>query len=161
MLDDWQPLSLVVVAIAGVVFLYIGWRDFLTLKIANTSVGILLGLFVVAVALNEFATLRSGLLAGVVLFALGYVFWLLGLMGGGDAKLFLPAGLFLGWPGLPLFVIALLFYSVLSYVFAVVVPVGSGNSALSQRLREIRATRNFPYGVTISLATVTALLWQL
>jgi Flp pilus assembly protein protease CpaA len=52
--------------------------------------------------------LVSGLAAGGVLSVLGLWFWHRGFIGGGDAKLFLPVGVFVGWSGLTGFALLLL-----------------------------------------------------
>ena len=38
--------------------------------------------------------------AGLLMFALGVALWAFRLFGAGDAKLFLPIGLFIGWHGM-------------------------------------------------------------
>jgi prepilin peptidase CpaA len=103
------------------------------------------------------------LAAGLILFVLGVVFWLLRMMGAGDAKLYLPLGILIGWQGLLPFALLLLPVSIL---FLGVMAAGPrllpGASAVGVRMAEIRARRAIPYGVPMAATAIAVLifLWR-
>ncbi|MDA5093106.1 prepilin peptidase [Aliiroseovarius sp. KMU-50] len=151
-----DALNLIAVLSTIAWLLRIAYLDFRTLKIRNRDVVILLGLFFIWAATNKFHAIQAHLIAGAVMFVIGYVFWTLKLMGGGDAKLFLPAGLFVGWSSLGEFAIALLVFSV---IFLLVIRSGlgsNGSSYVARRLTLIRDTSNVPYGVPITLSVIVS-----
>lgn len=140
----------------------IAWIDFNTMRIRNADVIVLVG-----VALSLWASLTGArdfwdLAAGLMLFGLGFVFWLFRLMGGGDAKLFLPLGILVGWNGLLVFAVALLPASILSLVlFRSMRTYLPMTSVFAIRAQEIAAKRGVPYAVTLFLATIPAILPRL
>ncbi|UWQ09879.1 prepilin peptidase [Aliiroseovarius crassostreae] len=136
--------------------LRIGIGDFLTHRIRNADVLVLVGLFLLWSATGLFHGLEMHLMSGAVLFVIGYAFWFLRLMGGGDAKLFFPAGLLVGWQGLGLFALALLGFSVLALLVVKSGIGASGTGRIGQRLRVIRDSGKVPYGVPIVLAVIVA-----
>lgn len=147
--------------------LYIGWRDFVTLKISNKIVGVLLALYVCYTALRFFGgTLDRGavvdeLLAGAILFGLTFVFWLLGKIGAGDVKLYLPVGLFIGLNGLLPYAVFLAVFSILALL---VIKVGGrflpGKTFFGARLKELRGLGKVPYGVPMGLAAVAVMIGE-
>ncbi|HKR89086.1 MAG TPA: prepilin peptidase, partial [Phenylobacterium sp.] len=95
----------------------------------------------------------AGLVAGVVMFALGWI-------GGGDAKLFAAAALWIGWPGAMTFLavtglagggLALLLLGLRSPVLRPMVLAGP---AWFTRLAE--PGENVPYGVAIAVGALAA-----
>ncbi len=95
----------------------------------------------------------AALLAGVAMFALGWI-------GGGDAKLFAAAALWLGWPALPTFLpattlacgaVALLLVALRSEV---VRPLARGRPSWFARLAE--PGESVPYGVAIAAGALAA-----
>lgn len=134
----------------------IAYHDFQTHRIRNLDVLVLVGLFLLWSATNGFQGFVEHLISGALLFVIGYGFWLLRLMGGGDAKLFFPAGLLVGWQGLGIFALALFAFSFLA-LLVLKSGIGSrGSGQLSKRLRVIRDSSKVPYGVPIVLAVIVA-----
>jgi len=95
----------------------------------------------------------AGLILGMGMFALGWI-------GGGDAKLFAAAALWLGWPAIPQFLLitalgggalAVFLVSVRSDWVRAMVPAGP---AWIERLREPKGPA--PYGVAIALGGLAA-----
>lgn len=148
---------------AGLILLArIAWLDFRTLKIKNSNVAVLLGVTLLAWLVRSGGQDAWDLAAGGFLFVLGFVFWALRLMGGGDAKLFLPIGIMAGWDHLLVFGLALLPASILSLILlksmARFLPETSG---LATRANEIARRRGIPYGVPLFFAAFVALLPRL
>lgn len=143
----------------------IAWRDFLTFRIRNRDVlifGGMVGMLVVLRAMDRpIPELLPDLMAGVLLFALGFVMWLLSLMGAGDVKLYLPLGVLVGWALLPVYVVFLVLASILMLL---AIWVGrrfpSGKGRLRARLTEIAATRGVPYAVPMTIGAFLTLLPQ-
>lgn len=140
----------------------IAWIDFRTMRIRNTDV-----LVLIAVALALWASLTGlrdwwDIVAGLFLFVLGFAFWMLRLMGGGDAKLFLPLGILVGWEQLMVFGLALLPASLLSLILLrglrTYLP---GTSLVALRAQEIAKKPGIPYAVPLFLAAIPALLPRL
>lgn len=143
---------------AGVVFLHVAWTDFRLLRIRNTSVLVLIGLYgLFALSLGG-AGLRGDLVAGGVLFVLGFVLWMRGMIGAGDAKLALPVGLFSGIPGVGVYVVALLIFSLIfNIIFRLSKGRGQARTYIGRRLRELADSGQVPYGVPMMAATGLAL----
>lgn len=148
---------------ASLIFLCrIAWVDFLTLRIRNKDVMILLGLALLGWLSRTGGQGWGDLLAGVFLFVLGFVFWALRMMGAGDAKLFLPLGVMIGWSNLLVFAVALLPASLLTLAaFFVGRRVMPEAGLVGGRLREIARLRGVPYAVPLLLAAIPALLPRL
>ncbi|MCG5481021.1 prepilin peptidase [Sinorhizobium alkalisoli] len=172
-----------IVTIAGVfLLLYAAWSDFRLWKIPN---GVVLALIVVyalgatlrlmeakeaggalgllmeqdlGATLFSFAGIGGDLAAGLLLFALGFTLWCFRLFGAGDAKLFLPIGLFVGWYGMLPFSIFLLIGGVLTMLaLKLPMPLQFAHYAVIMRLQEIRATRKIPYGVIMVAAALAVM----
>lgn len=143
----------------------IAWRDFLTFRIRNRDVLIFSGMVAVLMLLRGLEGLPSGLvpdlLAGVLLFGLGFVMWIFGVMGAGDVKLYLPLGIMVGWMLLPVYVVFLLVASVLMLL---AIWVGrrypSDRGLVRARLTEIAATKGVPYAVPMAIGAILTLLPQ-
>lgn len=143
----------------------IAWRDFLTFRIKNRDVLILSGLVAGLLLLRGIETslpaLLPDLLAGILLFSLGFLMWLIGAMGAGDVKLYLPLGVLIGWALLPVYVVFLLVASVLMLV---AVWLGrrfpSDRGRFRARLTEISRTKAVPYAVPMALGAILTLLPQ-
>lgn len=142
--------------------LRIAWLDFQTMRIRNSDVIVLLG-----VALSLWASLTGArdfwdLAAGGLLFVLGFTFWYFRLMGGGDAKLFLPLGILVGWNGLAVFGLMLLPASIASLMLLralrTYLPL---TSVFAIRAHEIASQRGMPYAVPLLLASVPAIMPRL
>src|SRR5262249_18481433 len=103
-----------------------------------------------------FAQSPQDVLVAALVFALAFGFWLLRLIGAGDAKLLGACVLAVGFADAFEFTALLLGFSVLFLVFlllaskALQLPI-----TVSARLIEIAGRRRVPYGVPISLAAMT------
>ena len=154
-----SSLAVILSLAAGVWLLVIAWRDFWTLRISNIDVAIMC---VIAIALRAAMGFPGGwadLAAGAILFALGFVFWLLRLMGAGDAKLYLPLGLLIGWDGLMAFAILLLPVSILVLgALALARRTAAPEGRIGQRLAEMSARRAVPYGVPMALSAIIVMI---
>jgi len=141
----------------------IAWRDFLTFRIRNSDVLILSVLVALLLLLRgiegPLSVVLPDLAAGVLLFALGFLMWLLGAMGAGDVKLYLPLGVLIGWALLPVYVVFLLVASILMLV---AVWLGrrfpSDRGRFRARLTEISRTKAVPYAVPMALGAILTLL---
>jgi prepilin peptidase CpaA len=140
----------------------IAWIDFRTFRIPNRDVAVLL-----AVAVAQWFALTGGtdmadLLAGLFLFVLGFLFWFFRLMGAGDAKLFLPLGIMIGWSHLLVFALCLLPASLLCLLgLRLARRWAPEGGALGGRLQEIARMKGVPYAVPLLMAALPALLPRL
>ncbi len=83
-----------------VLMIIAGWQDMMTMTISNWISLALLGLFVVAAPILglSWASFGLHLLVGFAALAITIVMFSLKWIGGGDAKLFAAAALWMGWP---------------------------------------------------------------
>lgn len=140
----------------------IAWIDFRTLRIANRDVLVLTAVAAVLLIPGVTPEGWANLVPAFVLFALGVLFWLLRAMGAGDAKLFFPLGILIGFPGLVIFALGLLPFSLVFLLLTRLAKRGlTGQGAVSLRLAEIAAGRGIPYGVPMALAAALAILFRL
>jgi prepilin peptidase CpaA len=104
------------------------------------------------------------LLAGVLLFVLGYGLFSLGMIGGGDAKLVAAAALWVGWTALPHFLLytalagGLLAFAMLIWEFIrmhVELTAANPESSLIKRIAALKP--DLPYGVAIAVGACAAL----
>ena len=160
----------IISALSVFLFLFAAWSDFRTWKIPNAVVLALVTLYAlraVAVMLSSedigaalFAPSGIGgdLGAGLLMFMLGVALWTFRLFGAGDAKLFLPIGLFVGWHGMLPFAMLLLVLGILTLLaLRLPVPPSVAHLAFFMRIEEIRASRKIPYGVIMVFATLLTL----
>ena len=145
------------------VFIYAAFQDFLTWKIRNTTVLAAIAAYVPFAMTGFFAGPElaakvdpiGALAAAIMLFTIGFVLWMLKMLGAGDAKLMFPVGLFTGWGYLLPFALGLIFFAILGLlVIKLPLPAALGNTMVGMRLNEIRRSGKVPYGVIM----VTALL---
>lgn len=138
---------------------YVAWQDFLKLRIRNRDVAIFSGMVLALLALRGFDGALPDLMAGLLLFALGFVMWMLGAMGAGDVKLYLPLGVFVGWALLPLYVVFLMIGSVILLLVVLIARrFPSDRGRIRVRLTEIAASRTVPYAVPMVFGAVLTLL---
>jgi prepilin peptidase CpaA len=138
---------------------YVAWKDFLELRIRNRDVAIFSGMVLLLLALRGFDGALPDLMAGLLLFVLGFVMWMMGAMGAGDVKLYLPLGVFVGWALLPVYVVFLLIGSVIllgAVLLARRFPADRGR--IRARLTEIAAARAVPYAVPMVFGAILTLL---
>jgi prepilin peptidase CpaA len=161
----WNALEIAPVLCACGLFLLAAWQDFRSWKIRNWTVLALIAVYLVLALIRwavsgslDSGTLLGELAAGLLLFALGFTLWLFGLFGAGDAKLFLPVGLFVGFAYLTPFAIALMVSAVVVFL-ALKYPIPPVYLAWPgiARIDEIRRTGKVPYGVVITVAALVAI----
>lgn len=144
----------IITAISVLLFLYAAWSDFRSWKIPNAailalvtlySLRVLAGLLMtqdVGAALFSSTGIGGDVAAGLLLFALGVGLWTFRLFGAGDAKLFLPIGLFIGWHGLLPFAVFLLIGGILALLaLRLPLPLQVAHIPVFMRLEEIRTDR--------------------
>ena len=161
-------IEYLIVFAASALILVAAWQDFCTWKIRNWTVLALLAVYA-CLALLRWLMPSNGLLdelgarsplygdlgAGLLLFVIGFVLWALKLFGAGDAKLFLPVGLFVGYNLLFPFGVALAVGAVIVAVaLKFPVPLHYQVWPAAARLEEIRLTGKVPYGVLIAAAAL-------
>ncbi|WFU47174.1 pilus assembly protein CpaA [Sinorhizobium terangae] len=172
----------IITGVAILLFLYTAWSDFRFWKIPNAVVLALIALYALSAALklttaeqaggalgqmmaqDTGATLFSStgvggdIGAGLLLFGLGFGLWSFKLFGAGDAKLFLPIGLFVGWHGMLPFAVFLLIGGIaVLLALRLPMPLQLAHLSFFMRIEEIRATRKIPYGVIMVFATIATL----
>lgn len=141
--------------------LHIAWHDFWHLKIRNTSVLVLLGLYGLWALLGGFQSLTGDLGTGLILFLIGLVMWRARMMGGGDVKLYFALGLFMGIAKVGLFAIALLAATLLFLAALTVAARVKYGGVILCRLREIQDSGKAPYAVPLCLAAVPVILLRI
>ncbi|WP_042775498.1 prepilin peptidase [Sinorhizobium fredii] len=161
-----------ILIVATVLLLYAAWSDFRLWKIPNPIVLALIAVYALHAALQLLAAedvgaalfsssgIAGDIGAGLLLFTLGFGLWSFKLFGAGDAKLFLPIGLFIGWHGMLPFAIFLLIGGIAALlILKLPMPLQLAHFSVAVRLEEIRTTRKIPYGVIMVAAAlcVTAL----
>jgi len=140
--------ALVISVLVLMVYGAIAWTDLHHFRISNQMVLLLIGLYLLFSLAQGGAQLRGDLLAGALLFVLGFGFWLAGVMGAGDAKLGFPVGLFSGVQGLATYAVLLLAFSFALLVLVKAAPrIGRGESRIGRRLKEISEQGRVPYGL--------------
>lgn len=144
--------------------LYAALRDFRAMEIPNW-VSLLIAVGFMVFAANHWGELLISyhLIVAGTLFAITFVFWWMGWLGGGDVKLLSAVGLWLG-PGLSLpFIFILAVVSSALSVLLIIVRRAvrerdtSGLSASMHRVTEIARTGACPYGIPICLAACATL----
>ncbi|MBY5445889.1 pilus assembly protein CpaA [Rhizobium leguminosarum] len=160
----------VISSISVLLFLSAAWTDFRTWKIPNTivlalvtlyalrAVAVMLGSEDVGAALFASSGIGGDVGAGLLMFMLGVALWAFRLFGAGDAKLFLPIGLFVGWHGMLPFSFFLLVLGIVTLLaLRLPVPLPVAHLAFFMRIEEIRASRKIPYGVVMVFAALLTL----
>jgi len=153
-----------VVAKAGsiIVLAYIASSDFTTQKIRNEQLLYLVAGAAMLVLLrylqgSDVLSLLLSAAIAAVLFAVLFVFWLLGKVGAGDVKLLAIVPLIVGVEGSLTFMAGLLVLVFITYVF-MKFPVLVPQAWFRTYLTGLGKTGRVPFGVPISIAAVAALL---
>lgn len=137
-------ISTLVILVYGLV----AWTDLHHFRVSNRMVLLLIGLYLPFSLAQGGAHLWSDLFAGALLFALGFGFWLAGVMGAGDAKLGLPVGMFCGLGGLAAYAVLLLAFSFGLLALIKAAPrVARGESRIGRRLNEMSEQGRVPYAL--------------
>ena len=139
----------------------VAWHDAKHYKIRNSVVLTLLALYLVVAGISGFDSWRGDLIAGAVLFSVGFVMWLLRSLGAGDAKLMFPLGMLLGFDGLLPFAVLLMVFSVLLYLGIVISRVLGARRGIGGWMAEMKTTGKVPYGVLLAIASVPVLLLKM
>lgn len=136
---------------------YAAYTDFTSYEIPTWLSALLVVAFLAAAVGSGFETaaILWSLSTGVALFAVGAVLFYLGVFGGGDVKLLAASAVWVGWWGLPTYlVLVALFGGVLALLLLVLrrlnLPAAWRNRLWSARL--LSPDEGMPYGVAIALA---------
>lgn len=161
----------IITLVAAALFLYSAWSDFQRWRIPNAAILALVAAYALNAAMRLVTTQDVGATlfsldgiggdigAGLLLFALGVVLWAFRMFGAGDAKLFLPIGLFIGWHGMLPFALFLLIGGMITLLaLKLPVPLAFAHYAVVMRIEEIRASRKIPYGVIMVIATLVTMV---
>ena len=152
--------SLALLAVIGLLS-YLALLDFWYLKLPNRIVLALTLCAALYVWLSPDRLWQTALLAALLLFAMGTVFWLLRLMGAGDAKLMLPFGILVDISGFIAFAVGLM---ALTFVLYITIKLAGNNTnnhhAVARRLSEINTLGTVPFGVPLIGATMLVLVLQ-
>lgn len=156
--------------VAAAFFLYSAWSDFQYWRIPNGVVLVLVSVYALGAVIRLTTTQDIGAAlfsldgvggdigAGLLLFTLGVALWAFRLFGAGDAKLFLPIGLFVGWHGMLPFAVFLLIGGILTMLaLRLPMPLAFAHYAVIMRIEEIRISRKIPYGVIMVFATLVTM----
>lgn len=139
-------------------FLRIAWFDFQTLKIRNLDLMLLLVPAFTLAATRGGAGLLPDIGAGCLLLVLGILIWLLRMMGAGDAKLYFPLGLAVGWNGLAIYALGLIVAS-FGLMLAVRLRNVISTGAFRDRLAFFHKSKAYPYGVPMSFGAIAAMIF--
>ena len=145
--------ALMVISIGS---LFIAWHDFKTLTITNRSVlFMLLIAVVVSVTRQPMAPITDASI-GLLFFVCGFLFWLIGAMGAGDAKLYLPLGIALGPIAVMPYLLALCLFSLIFLVAVKWAARHQPTNPVLARLSQLGREKGLPYAVPMALAFVAA-----
>jgi prepilin peptidase CpaA len=136
-----------------------GAMDLLTMTIPNRLSLLLIAGFAVAAAFAgmPLATVGNHVLAGLLLLAVGIFMFSMGWLGGGDAKLLAAAALWIGFDGLPVYLLqvsmlgGVLALLILTYRGAIL-PVWIMRQEWAMRLHDRQG--GIPYGVALAGAAL-------
>jgi prepilin peptidase CpaA len=149
-------------ALAGGLSLVLLWAaisDIRDRRIPNAAVLVVLAIFVVWAIAAQGNGFGSSLAAAAISFGVGYVLYLVRVMGAGDVKLFAALALFMGLAALPAFALATTLIGGLMAVFSLATRPRRASDR-SGRLEAGGSDRGVPYGVAISGAAAFV-LWSL
>jgi len=147
------------IIVACLLMLYVAWEDYKEFRIQNKYVLTLIGIYLIYAHSGQYITIGFDLIAGFILFGLGVGFWLFGLMGAGDAKLYFPVGLFVGFTSLNIYAVYLVIFSLLLWLLIKLpIPLPFQHMFLSIRFDELRKGKQVPYAIPITFSAIAVLL---
>ncbi|MBM2709792.1 prepilin peptidase [Mesorhizobium caraganae] len=157
--------SLLLKILAIPLFARIAWLDFVTQKISNRDVLLLLCL---GIGSMQFMSIQAGswwdmglsVIVGFVLFVVLLPFWVLRKVGAGDVKLIAVVPFLVGGTGLVVFSLLLMVFAVAMAVVAVnpfLLPAG----AFRVYVQHMDRKGVVPFGVPISAAAIGAIAFQI
>ena len=168
---DLAWLILAIVAVGQLVV--IGKRDFMTQKITNSSVGLLL---LTAGAIravdfiahhDQFGLDRTGIInleastiLAVVFFSFMFVFWLMRKVGAGDVKLLSVTAFLIGFQFSMIFAILLLACTVITYAI-MKQPMLLPERMFREYVASLARFEKVPFGVPISTAAVLTIAYAI
>ncbi|MGH6997921.1 MAG: A24 family peptidase [Phenylobacterium sp.] len=150
-----ENLHTVLAAILSGVLICVAVSDVMDRRIPNAAVLAVVALFALWALADRGASLGSGLAAAAIGFAVGFVFYLMRIMGAGDVKLFTAVALFTGLGYLHLFALATV---LAGGAMAVVAMAARPRRALVMFTLKGRGDfgRGIPYGVAIAVGGLIA-----
>ena len=153
-----QIVLTAVVAIFPIVVVAAAATDFLTMTISNRLSGALAvaGLAALALSAPGWAAFGGHVAAAVVVFALGFGFFAMGWMGGGDVKFAAAVALWLGWGPLLDFALG---FSIWGGLLTVAVLIADRALAPLPALRvgflaQFPDHKRIPYGIALAVAAL-------
>lgn len=148
----------ITVFIAMATMVAVAMNDLRELKIRNFTVVVLIGLYVVHALFMKLHGLPGDLMAGILLFLVGFGMWMAGGMGAGDVKLMFVIGLFTGYFALPIFAFLLFVTSVIFYLLILICGKSGRTSGLIGRLAQMKRDGKVPYAVPLTIAALPSML---
>jgi prepilin peptidase CpaA len=153
--------SLLLKALAIPLLARIAWLDFITQKISNQNVLLLLcmglgSLLLLSVQSGSWWDLGLSVLAGLLLFVVLFPFWTLRKVGAGDVKLMAVVPLLIGGSDLIVFSVLLLVFA-LATALIVKNPFMLPAGMFRVYVQHLDRKGVVPFGVPISLAAICAL----
>jgi prepilin peptidase CpaA len=146
---------MVLAALLSGILICVAVSDIIDRRIPNAAVVAVVALFALWVLADRGASLGTGLAAAGIGFAVGFVLYLLRVMGAGDVKLFAAVALFTGLGHLHLFALATV---LAGGAMAVVTMAARPRRALVMFTLKGRGDfgRGIPYGVAIAVGGLVA-----
>lgn len=151
--------DIVVLAVAALL-LWIAYVDFQKLRITNQSVLILLAAYLFWAAMNAFQGVVMDVVAGLILFLIGLVMWLMRAMGAGDVKLYFAVGLFVGFHYLLVYASFLIVVSFCFFALLMLARRFQWQGNTGTRLTEIAVSGRAPYAIPIVSAAIPTILMR-
>ncbi|MCX7586396.1 A24 family peptidase [Phenylobacterium sp. 58.2.17] len=150
-----ENLHIVLAAILSGVLICVAVGDIMDRRIPNAAVLAVVALFALWALADRGASLGTGLAAAAIGFGVGFVFYLMRIMGAGDVKLFAAVALFTGLGYLHLFALATV---LAGGAMAVVALAARPRRALVMFTLKGRGDfgRGIPYGVAIAVGGLIA-----
>ena len=158
-------VSLLLKALAVPLLARIAWLDFVTQKIANREVLLLLclglgSLQLVSVASGLWWDMGLSAIAGLVLFVALFPFWIMRKVGAGDVKLMAVVPFLTGGSGLAVFSVLLLVFA-LATAAIVKNPFMLPAGAFRVYIQHLDRKGVVPFGVPISAAAICTIAFQI
>lgn len=151
-------LHVVLMVVFPLIVVYAAISDFLTMTISNRLTLTLAGAFLVFAPLAAIGWQAFGLalLGGLAVFAVGYVCFVFGWVGGGDVKFAAAVALWLGWSNLFEYLVLFSLYGgiltvVVLALSRLVEPLPILQVGFLHRFAE---HRKVPYGIALSVAAM-------
>ena len=145
-------MDLLPLALAVPILLWIAWTDFSIMRIRNSAVLLAVGVFVLTAPLLGLHEAGLRLLAGTVVFAAGFVFFALRMVGGGDVKM--AGALMLLVPSGTYALFGTVFSAAMMLAILAIVALRASPALRRSGPVSLRARGTFPMGVAFGLGGV-------